>query len=149
MAIIGQAFGAIKLDKAAGTLVDISAQVVTATLNVQTRTGTYATLGSSYDSAVDGKKGWSVDVEFYMTTGTSESEAYDLISTWVTTAIPGARSLELYTPDSTTNGSLKFSGEVKIQTSSLLSIDASSTQPQRFRCTLVGDGTLTKATVSA
>lgn len=148
MAAIGMAFGVIKIDKAAGTLVDISAQVQTARLSINTRTGTYSVLGSNYDLAVDGKKGWQVELEFLMTTGVSETEAYDIFMTWVMASVPGARTIELYTPDATTSGSFKFSGECKIQSSDVMSVDAQSTMPQKFRATLVGDGTITKAAVA-
>lgn len=149
MAIIAQAFGGVKIDKAAGTLVDISAQVASCELMVSTNAGTYMVLGNAWGLAVDGKKTWSVNLEILMTTGLTETEAYDIISIWMMTAIPGARTIEIYTPDITTVGSFKFSGEVKIQTMERITqINAESNQPQRFRCVLLGDGTLTKAAVT-
>jgi hypothetical protein len=148
MGFISETLGVIKLDKAAGTLVDISAQIVTATLTVETTAGTFHTLGGTYASAVDGKKTWRVELEMYLSDGGSETEAYDLIMTWITAASPGARTFEGYTPN-TSAGSLKFTGEVRVQSGSGMALNAAGNMPQRFRVTLVGDGTLTKSTVSA
>lgn len=144
---ISETLGVVKLDKAAGTLVDISTFLNTATLTINTTAGTYYTLGGTYASAVDGKKTWSVELDCYLSTATDESEAYDLLMTWLTAASPGARSFEGYTP-STASGSLKFSGEVRVQGGTALALNAGGNMPQRFRTTLIGDGTLTKATVS-
>lgn len=149
MAVIAQSAGAVKIDKAAGTLVDISGQVASCSIATNRNAGTYQTLGSQWGAAVDGKGTWTVEMEIYMTTGTSESEAYDIFTIWNTTASPGGRSIEVYTPDATTTGSFKFSGEVRLQTmSEMVQLSSDSNQPQRFRVTLLGDGTLTKAAVT-
>ena len=147
MAFISETLGVIKIDKAAGTLIDVSNQVVSATLNVETTAGTFQTLGGTYANAVDGKKTWNVDLECYMSDTASEAEAYDLLMTWLTAASPGARTLEAYTPSAAT-GSMKFTGEVRVQGGSALALNAQGNMPQRFRTRLIGDGALTKSTVS-
>lgn len=147
MAFISETLGAVKLDKAAGTLIDISSQVVSATLQIDTTAGTFHTLGGTYANAADGKKTWRVELELYMSDATSESEAYDLVMTWLTASSPGARTFEGYTPN-TSAGSIKFAGEVRVQGGSAMTLNAAGNMPQRFRTTLIGDGTLTKSTVA-
>lgn len=144
---ISETLGVIKLDKAAGTLIDISDQLVTATLNVDTTAGNFDTLGGTYAKAVDGKKRWNMDVEAYMSDATDESEAYDLMRKWLTAEPSGPRTVEGYTP-STATGSLKYAGEMRIQGGSLMALNASGNMPQRFRTRLIGDGALTVSTVT-
>lgn len=148
MAFLDIAFGVIKIDKTAGTLVDITGQVKTARGSVEGSNQEFYTLGDFYAHVSDSKKKWSVDITFYASTGANETEALDLFSTWyIGNDRPGNRTLQIDTPDSTT-GSFRYSGEVKCTSMSpLFDIDASGGRPQEITVRLMGDGALTKSTI--
>lgn len=150
MAVIEQAFAVVKIDKAAGTLVDISAQVQTCKLGVDANGQNYYTLGENYALAADGKKKWTVNMTCIVTDGGSETEAFDIFNTWfLSTNQPGARTIQLDTPDSSV-GSFRFSGEVKCTAvSDIVNVDAAGGNVQVFTVTLMGDGTLTKSTIAS
>jgi hypothetical protein len=148
MAFITKSQGVVKVDNAAGTQVDISAQIRSARLGLTRNSGNFPVLGNNFQYAVHGKAAWKLDITGYMTDGTGETEAWGLFSTWVTASSPTERTITLDTPTSST-GSRRFTGETVIGGMDPLSeLDASSNEPQTFTANLLGSGTLTPSVIA-
>ena len=147
MAFLDSAFGVVKIDNAAGVLVDISEQVKSAKGSIEGNNQEFYTLGDLFAHVSDSKKRWNVDLVIYISDGDNETEAYDLFTEWqVSVDQSGNRTLQVDTPDSDP-GSFRFSGEVKCSNLPLFDIDSSGGRPQELSIRLMGDGTLTKSTI--
>lgn len=145
MAILQQFSGRIYIDNAGGTLTDIGANGTSFTLNVTNQTGQYNVLNTPWTKTVDGPRAWSVDCELIAETGTN---GYSLLRDWITTTSPGARTVRIDQPDSST-GSQRFEGEARISNANgLLNANASAGDPVRVTFTLLGDGQLTPSTIA-
>jgi hypothetical protein len=145
MAILQQFSGRIYLDNAGGTLTDIGANGTSFMLNVTNTTATYNVLNTPWTKATDGPRSWSIDCELIAETGTN---GYSLIRDWVMATSPGARTVRIDQPDSST-GSQRYEGECRISNANgLLNANASAGDPVRVTFTLTGDGQLTPSIVA-
>ena len=145
MAILQQFSGRIYLDNAAGTLTDIGANGTSFTLNLTNTTSQYNVLNTPWSKATDGPRSWSVDCELIAETGTN---GYSLLRDWIMATSPGARTVRIDQPDSS-SGSQRYEGECRIKNASgLLNANASAGDPVRVSFTLVGDGELYDSIIS-
>jgi hypothetical protein len=140
-----QFLGKLYIDNAGGTLTDISADDTRFSLDVTNTVGQYNTLNTPWTKATDGPRSWSVNCELIAEPGTN---GYSLLRDWVMATSPGARTVRMDQPDSTT-GAQRYEGEARISNASgLLMADASSGDPVRVTFTLTGDGALTASIVA-
>lgn len=114
MAGNAQHLGVVKFDNAAGSITDYSAEVISASLNVKPITGGHHTLSARGEITTVGGYTGDITIEVESLTGTTA--AYYVLNIWatsVTTATyTASKSFEFYSPDASTSGSIKWTGEM-------------------------------------
>lgn len=144
---IARSAGKISIDNAGGTLVAISDQAQSFSIDgVEFNASSFFTAGSEWANAVAGKRSWRATIRFYRTAAVGE--AWKVLQDWgLGTTRPVARTLQIDTPDSTT-GNDRFTGEVMITgLTPLAEMDAGSNEPQVVTLNLMGHGELVRTTI--
>lgn len=143
MTPIPQHKGVLKIDVTDGAtaLTDISSGITSVTLNDQSNSAQFHTIGNAAPKATVGGYMHSADVEALVETGTTTSYAY--LHGWKQAGTE--RSVEIYTPDVST-GSILLSGEfICVDASPLAPISGGDGNPQKAKFRLLGAGALSRA----
>lgn len=111
MAGIAMHQAVVKVDATVGAtaLTDISAGVIGCTLNINRNVGTHHTIGNDWAQRTVGGKDGSGTLRIRVEKETATAYDY-LVTSVIEDGESDRRTLEIYTPDATSN-SLKFSGE--------------------------------------
>lgn len=106
--------GVVKFDNAAGSITDYSAEVIAATLNMKPMLGEHHVLGTR--GGIQTVGGYTGDITIDVETNTGTTAAYYVLNIWAlsatTATYTASKSFEFYSPDSSTSGSVKYTGEM-------------------------------------
>lgn len=109
-----QHLGVVKFDNAAGSITDYSAEVIDGILNIKPNLGGHHVLGTRGEIQTVG--GYTGDITITVETNTGTTSAYYVLNIWATSTTTAtytaSKSFELYAPDSSTTGSIKWTGEM-------------------------------------
>lgn len=136
-----------KLDNAAGSLVDLSGDVISVTLTYNVKRGSYTTVDSKTPNrTLDVPYDWQITAE-YVKSKDDATGMYTHLNAWLT-GTDNLRSVEVFNDDESA-GSFKWSGEVAFGSpGNPVTKRGGSGDPETASVTLVGDGNLTYAIVT-
>lgn len=131
-----------------GSLVDVSGDISSVTLDYTINGSTQHNLGSRFAFATEGGVTATLSIEYYANDTASTLD--EIVLAWALASTKGgARSVQIDEPDST-NGSRRFSGEFKLGgNQSAVKKTAGSGDPQTKTLSLNLDGALTVSTISS
>lgn len=142
MAAIAQHNGVLKWTS--GGLRDLSAGTVSATLNQQYNNSVYHVISTAAPAAMKGGYTWEVQAELLIETTATTPYGYVMATIDTTTAA----SIELYQPDASTSGSIKYSGNaLLVGVQNAANMRGGEAAPATATARWVGAGALTKAAV--
>ena len=133
---------AIWLDKAGGTLTDISGSSNKIDLNFDQELAMFRTFGSKWPKRLECGKdaSFALDVIY----SSAADEGLDILKDWFFATDPGARTLKIYVPDKNV-GSDVYSCEVRIENLTF-SAEAGAADPIMVSASLLPDGEVTLVT---
>jgi hypothetical protein len=157
MTVLLQNPGVVKIDNAAGTLADISDQVVSCTLTHNMTVGSYHVISTQWQQQTQGALPKVFELSLtIIKDDTATTGAYDIIQDWCTgTATAstaqietGLKTVELYDPDAGI-GSEKWTGEfMLVSAGAPVTKNASSGDAQQLTVTLRSHNAVTRTTVT-